>query len=95
MKNYAAGGEGILVGEQGPEIVTPTQPVDVTPMTSRAAQNVTFTINAVDAEGVEAVLERQRGNIIGMIRNAANGYGQNFLEQVDTDIVSDAGYQKA
>jgi hypothetical protein len=95
MKNYAAGGEGILVGEQGPEIVTPTQPVDVTPMTSGGAQNVTFTINAVDAEGVEAVLERQRGNIIGMIRSAANGYGQNFLEQVDTDIVSDVGYQKA
>ena len=64
-------------------------------MTSGGAQNVNFTINAVDAEGVEAVLERQRGNIIGMIRNAANGYGQNFLEQVDTDIVSDAGYQKA
>ena len=95
MKNYAHSGEGILVGEQGPEVVTPTQPIDVTPMTSGGAQNVNFTINAVDAEGVEAVLERQRGNIIGMIRNAANGYGQNFLEQVDTDIVSDAGYQKA
>ena len=95
MKSYAAGGEGILVGEQGPEIVTPTQPVDVTPMTSGGAQSVAFTINAVDAEGVEAVLERQRGNIIGMIRSAANGYGENFLEQVDTDVISEGGYQKA
>ena len=73
----------------------PTQPVDVTPMTSGGAQSVAFTINAVDAEGVEAVLERQRGNIIGMIRSAANGYGENFLEQVDTDVISEGGYQKA
>ena len=94
LKSYAATGEGILVGEQGPEVVTPTQPVDVLPMTSGGAQNVTFTINAVDAEGVESVLERQRGNIIGMIRSAANGYGENFLEQVDTDIIADGGYQK-
>jgi hypothetical protein len=29
-----------------------------------------------------------------MIRSAANGYGQNFLEQVDPDVVSDAGYKR-
>ena len=92
MKSYAAGGEGILVGEQGPEIVTPTQPVDVLNTSGTGAQNVNFTINAVDAEG--SLLERQQGNIIGMIRSAANGYGQNFLEQVDTDVVSDAGYKR-
>ena len=95
MKSYAAGGEGILVGEQGPEIVTPTQPVDVMPTNMGGAQNVNFTINAVDAEGIESVLENQRGNIIGMIRSAANGYGTGFLEEVDTDVVSSGGYQKA
>ena len=44
-------------------------------------------INAVDAEGVEQVLLQQRGNIIGMIREAANDTGERFLESVDTDVV--------
>ena len=95
MRNYAHSGEGILVGEQGPEVIQPTQPVDVIPMGTGGAQNVNFTINAVDADGIETVLENQRGNIIGMIRSAANGYGTGFLEEVDTDVVSSGGYQKA
>ena len=95
MRNYAHTGEGILVGEQGPEVVTPTQPVDVMPANMGGAQNINFTINAVDADGIETVLENQRGNIIGMIRSAANGYGAGFLEEVDTDVISSGGYQKA
>ena len=95
MRSYAHSGEGILVGEQGPEVIQPTQPVDVIPMGTGGAQNVNFTINAVDADGIETVLENQRGNIIGMIRSAANGYGTRFLEEVDTDVVSSGGYQKA
>ena len=51
------------------------------------AGNINFTINAVDAEGVEDVLLRQRGHIIGMIREAANDTGERFLESVDTDVV--------
>ena len=51
------------------------------------ASNVSFTINAVDAAGVEEVLMQQRGNIIGMIREAANDTGERFLESVDTDVV--------
>ena len=45
--------------------------------------NVNFSINTIDASGVEEVLTSQQGNIIGMIRSAANSYGQNFLEDVD------------
>ena len=30
---------------------------------------------------------RQRGNIIGMLRQAANDSGERFLESVDTDVV--------
>ena len=41
-------------------------------------------INAVDAAGVEDVLSNQRGNIIRMIREAANENGERFLETVDT-----------
>ena len=84
-KSYASGGEGILVGEQGPEVVMPSQKVDVIPNSRLGgSQNVNFSINAVDAAGVEDLLVNQRGNIIRMIREAANDTGERFLETVDT-----------
>ena len=87
MRGYAAGGEGILVGERGPEIVQPTMPIDVIPnnQLGGGTSNVTFTINAVDAQGVHDVLQRQRGNIIGMIREAANEHGEDFMESVNVE----------
>ena len=45
--------------------------------------NANFTINAVDAAGVEQVLMKQRGNIIGMIREAAHEHGEEFIEAVN------------
>ena len=83
-RGYADG--GVIVGERGPEVITPAIPVDVTPNFALGGQpaNVNFTINAVDAAGVEDVLMNQRGNIIGMIRDAANENGERFLETVDT-----------
>ena len=38
----------------------------------------------MDAAGVEDVLTNQRGNIIRMIREAANENGERFLETIDT-----------
>ena len=38
----------------------------------------------MDASGVEDVLRNQQGNIIRMIREAANENGERFLETVDT-----------
>ena len=56
-KSYAAGGEGILVGERGPEVITPSQKVDVIPNDRLGGStNVNFSINAVDAAGVELSL---------------------------------------
>ena len=52
--------------------------------------NVNFTINAVDAAGVQQVLEEQRGNIIGMIREAAHAHGEEFIEAVDTSAYGEA-----
>ena len=85
-RGYANGGDGIMVGERGPEIITPAAPVDITPnfALGGAGSNVNFTINAVDAAGVEDVLMNQRGNIIRMIREAANENGTMFLEEIDT-----------
>ena len=83
-KAYAEG--GVIVGERGPELITPTVPVDITPNYALEGQstNVNFTINAVDAAGVEEVLQAQQGNIIRMIREAANENGTNFLPEIDT-----------
>ncbi len=89
-KNRASGGNtGFIVGEQGPELFTPAVPGDITPagetadMEASTPTNVTFNINAIDASGVEEVLTVQRGNIIRMIRDAANEQGQLFLEAVE------------
>jgi len=88
----ATGGEtvGYTVGEQGPELFIPDRPGTIVPADDTAnmmsgATNVNFSINAVDAQGVEEVLMSQRGNIIGMIRDAANSYGEPFLEVVNTN----------
>ena len=78
-----------MVGEQGPELFVPEMPGrivandDIAPA---APTNVSFNINTVDATGVEDLLVAQRGNIIGMIRQAANSYGQDFVEDVDTSV---------
>jgi hypothetical protein len=84
-KGYANGGEGIIVGERGPEIVSPSAPVDITPNFALGGgeTNVNFTINAVDATGVEDLLINQRGNLIRMIREAANENGEEFLPTID------------
>ena len=86
-RGYAEG--GVLVGERGPEVIAPRSGYEVTPNDELGGgtRNVNFTINAVDAAGVEEVLMQQRGNIIGMIRAAANDTGERFLESVDTDVV--------
>lgn len=89
-KNRAEGGNAaFMVGEQGPELFVPQQPGRIIPnddIAAGAPTNVNFSINAVDAAGVEELLLQQRGNIIGMIREAANSYGQDFVEGVDTSI---------
>ena len=84
-RGYAAGGE-ILVGERGPEVIQPTTSgYNVVPNDKiGGTTNVNFSINAVDAAGVEDLLTAQRGNIIGMIREAANEHGQEFMEEVNT-----------
>lgn len=92
-RGYAVGSEGVVVGERGPEVITPSMPIDITPndQIQQTATNVNFTIHAVDAAGLEQTIQSQRGNIIGMIREAANGYGENFLEQVDIDTLDTTG----
>lgn len=93
MKYRANGGNtAFMVGEQGPELFMPDRPGTIVPndeAAEAAPTNVSFNINTVDATGVEDLLVAQRGNIIGMIRDAANSYGQDFVEEVDTSVFND------
>ena len=86
LRGYANGGSGILVGERGPEVMSPSVPVDVyaNDKLGSGTTNANFTINAVDAAGVAEVLTAQRGNIINMIREAAHEHGEEFIEAVNT-----------
>lgn len=90
-KYRATGGSAaFVVGEQGPEMFVPETPGTIVPadevQNQGAPTNVSFNINTIDASGVEDMLVAQRGNIIGMIRQAANSYGQDFVEEVDTSV---------
>ena len=91
-RNRAEGGNtAFMVGEQGPELFVPERPGRIVPnddITAGGPTNVSFNINAIDASGVEDMLTVQRGNIIGMIREAANSYGEDFVEKVDTSILT-------
>ncbi len=92
-KGYANGGDGITVGERGPEVITPSQPVDITPNYALGgqSQNINFNISAVDGASVQNMLNEQQGNIISMIRQAANDNGEGFLESVDSDVYGGGG----
>ena len=86
MKNYSTG-MPIQVGEQGPEIITP--PVDIIPnedIGRMGTTNINFSISAVDGASVQNMLNDQQGNIISMIRQAANENGTDFLPSVDTSV---------
>ena len=96
-KYRAAGGPtaGYVVGEQGPELFVPETPGNVVPnddMRQAQPMNVNFTIQAIDSSNFTDALTTQRGNIISMIREAANTYGETFLESVnDTAITTGNG----
>jgi hypothetical protein len=87
MRGY--GNRGFVVGEKGPEVITPETPITVTPANDvgqAQSINASFNIQALDSNGVQDILVAQKGNIIKMLREAANNSGQSFLEGVNTNI---------
>ena len=88
-KMRAAGGAvaGYTVGEQGPELFVPEVPGTIVPNDDVGMGqnvNVSFNVQAIDASSFNDALTVQRGNIIEIIREAANSSGEGFLESVDT-----------
>ena len=83
-KGYADG--GMLVGERGPEVVTKEEIIPNYALGAGGTTSVTFNVNAMDGQSVQNMLFDQQGNIIQMIRDAANDNGETFLETVDTPV---------
>lgn len=87
MRGY--GNRGFVVGEKGPEVITPETPISVTPANDVGGGqsiNASFSINAIDSQGVQDVLVAQKGNIIKMLREAANASGKSFMEDVNVNV---------
>lgn len=89
-KYRAAGGAAFMIGEQGPEMFVPETPGTIVPADEvddtrgiSGPTNINFTIQAIDGQSVQEMLLGQRGNIIGMIRDAANASGEPFIENVN------------
>ena len=73
------GGSSYIVGEDSPEIFTPSQNGVITPM-DRAGSgrdvNITFNINAVDSTSIDELLLERRALIQNVIREAVEENGQ-------------------
>ena len=79
-------GQGTIVGEDGPELIVPKQPSTVIPReVAQAVEglggrgdnvNVNFTINTVDARGMDELLLERRGTITGIINQAMQSKGR-------------------
>jgi hypothetical protein len=92
-KGYANGGNDIVVGERGPEVISPSTPIDITPNYELGGgeTNVTLNISAIDGQSVANMFSDQQGNIIQLIRDAANDNGEAFLETVDPTVYGGTG----
>ena len=89
------GNAAMVVGEKGPEVIEPMTPMRVTPMNDNQNDRpvqANITIQALDSDGVADVMEKQAGNIISMLRKAANAKGERFMESVNINEVSRPTY---
>tara|TARA_Y100001973_G_scaffold106777_1_gene187487 strand:+ start:6170 stop:8128 length:1959 start_codon:yes stop_codon:yes gene_type:complete len=65
------GGKSYLVGEKGPELFTPGKSGQVSPNGSSGGDtNITFRITALNAKGIDQLLQSRKDMIIGMINES-------------------------
>ena len=75
-------GKPIVVGERGAELFIPNQTGQITQSargTRTGNVNVNFTINAVDASGIDRLLVERRGTISRIINESVNERGSSNL----------------
>lgn len=75
-----AAGSSYIVGEAGPELVTFGRTGNVTPNNQMGGDvNVSFTVNAIDAQSFNVALAQQRDTIIGIVNEAVNDTGRRSI----------------
>jgi len=75
-------GKPVVVGENGAELFIPNQAGQITQSargTGTGNVNVNFTINALDASGVDKLLIERRGTISRIINESVNERGRNSI----------------
>lgn len=75
-------GQPYMVGEKGAELFVPAQSGTIVPnnqLSSASTTNINFTINTVDAQGVDELLTNRRSTIINVINDALNRQGKEAL----------------
>jgi lambda family phage tail tape measure protein len=78
----AFAGQPLMVGETGKEMFVPQQNGYIVPnnqLSGAGATNINFTINTVDAQGVDELLTNRRSTIINVINDALNRQGKEAL----------------
>lgn len=70
-----------IVGERGPELFVPKTSGTIVPneKINSGSTNINFTINTVDAQGVDELLTNRRSTIINVINDALNRQGKEAL----------------
>lgn len=70
-----------LVGERGPELFVPKTSGTIIPneKINSGSTNINFTINTVDAQGVDELITNRRSTIINVINDALNRQGKEAL----------------
>ena len=75
-------GGSFIVGEAGPELFTPGRTGSVTPNNALGRDvNVSFTVNAIDAQSFGTALAQQRDTIVGIINEAVNDTGRRSITE--------------
>ena len=74
-------GQAYMVGERGAELFLPQQSGTIIPneKVNTGTTNINFTINTVDAQGVDELLTNRRSTIINVINDALNRQGKEAL----------------
>jgi len=75
-------GKSYLVGERGAELFQPSTSGTIIPnnkLEGTGTTNVSFTINTVDARGIDELLTSRRSTIINVINDALNRQGKEAL----------------
>jgi DNA repair exonuclease SbcCD ATPase subunit len=73
-------GSTYMVGEQGAEMFIPDQSGTIIPNKNLGrATNINFTINTVDARGIDELLTSRRNTIVNVINDALNRQGKEAL----------------